>query len=81
MALNKYNELSKENKIGDIFDPKYYIVWKNDIKPRELEPSRGYHPNAINVTVTLYITSENDNYWIFNDGEYKARKSEWNGLN
>lgn len=82
MKLIKYNEFSinESYKIGDGFDPRYYIVWKNDTKPRALQTSKGYHPNAIDVVSTLYITSEDDNYWIFNDGEYKAKKNVWQGI-
>jgi hypothetical protein len=71
------NEGSVTYKVGDEFDPFGLAYWKNSPKPHWLEEYKGFHPNIMEVTVTLRITKIDGDELIFNDGEYQINKKDF----
>ena len=74
---NFLNEGNVTYKVGDEFDPFGLAYWKNSPKPHWLEEYKGFHPNIMEVTVTLRITKISGDELIFNDGEYQISKKDF----
>ena len=77
---NFLNEGRVAYKIGDEFDPFGLAYWKNSSKPYSLEKYKGHHPNILQVTETLKITDIKGDYLIFNNGEYKITREEFENI-
>ena len=71
------NEGTVSYKVGDTFDPYGLSYWKNSPKPHELEEHKGFHPNIMEVLITLKITKIDGDTLIFNDGEYQIDKKDF----